>query len=149
MEDKDLYWLAGLLEGEGSFSKGPPSQPNTPSISCQMTDEDIIKRLASLVDIGYCECKPQKEHHKVSYKVNLRGAKAVKLMMLISDLMGERRKLQIKAALKGYDPQKKAKIKDNDLEIIFERMKYERAEDIAKDYGVTKWAIYRLKDRLK
>ena len=27
-----LYWLAGILEGEGTFMSGPPSRPNAPVV---------------------------------------------------------------------------------------------------------------------
>ena len=29
----ELHWLAGLLEGEGSFMAGPPSSPGLPIIA--------------------------------------------------------------------------------------------------------------------
>ena len=50
---RDLYWLAGLLEGEGSFMRGPPSRPNMPAIAIQMTDEDVIQRVAQLWAVCY------------------------------------------------------------------------------------------------
>ena len=30
MEFLPHYWLAGILEGEGTFMSGPPSEPNSP-----------------------------------------------------------------------------------------------------------------------
>lgn len=53
MENNDLHWLAGLLEGEGSFMKPSPSSPNCPIISLQMTDEDIVKRVSLLFNCKY------------------------------------------------------------------------------------------------
>jgi len=47
MEDADFYWLCGLLEGEGSFMKGPPSRPQYPVISMCSTDEDVMQRVSS------------------------------------------------------------------------------------------------------
>lgn len=56
-DDRDLYWIAGLLEGEGCFylttrrnSDGSP-RPLL-SVLCQMTDEDVIERLAELIGFG-------------------------------------------------------------------------------------------------
>jgi hypothetical protein len=46
----DLHWLAGLLEGEGSFLKGPPSAPRHPILALQMTDEDVVARVAAMSD---------------------------------------------------------------------------------------------------
>lgn len=47
--EHDRYWLAGLLEGEGSFLKGPPSAPRYPVLSLQMTDEDVVARVAAML----------------------------------------------------------------------------------------------------
>jgi hypothetical protein len=30
IEESDLHWRAGLLEGEGGFLAGPPSAPRSP-----------------------------------------------------------------------------------------------------------------------
>ena len=46
MDSKDLYWLAGLLEGEGCFSSHRKS--GYPSIVLQSSDKDIVKRAALL-----------------------------------------------------------------------------------------------------
>jgi hypothetical protein len=35
MNDCDLYWLAGILEGEGSFIQGTPERPARILISMQ------------------------------------------------------------------------------------------------------------------
>jgi hypothetical protein len=42
----ELAWLAGLLEGEGSFMPGPPSNPRMPIICLAMNDEDVMARRA-------------------------------------------------------------------------------------------------------
>jgi hypothetical protein len=34
MQDSDFYWLWGLFEGEGSFTKGQPSCPQYPVLNC-------------------------------------------------------------------------------------------------------------------
>jgi hypothetical protein len=43
-QQETLIWLAGILEGEGSFMKGPPSSPNRPVISMVTTDIDVALR---------------------------------------------------------------------------------------------------------
>lgn len=48
ISNEDLHWLAGLLEGEGSFLKGPPSAPRHPVVALQMTDEDVVSRVAAM-----------------------------------------------------------------------------------------------------
>ena len=38
----EIAWLAGLLEGEGSFMPGPPSNPRMPIICLAMNDADVM-----------------------------------------------------------------------------------------------------------
>ncbi len=38
VDELTLHWLAGLLEGEGSFCVGLPSHPNSASIHIKMVD---------------------------------------------------------------------------------------------------------------
>ena len=100
---KDLYWLAGLLEGEGSFMHGPPSKPNSPIISVDMTDEDVIARVSEIFKRKYHPVKRRDKKHKESYAVRLTGKKAVSLMMMLYPLMGNRRREKITAVLSRYD----------------------------------------------
>lgn len=44
----ELHWLAGLLEGEGSFMAGPPSSPGLPVLAVNMTDHDVMARLGRI-----------------------------------------------------------------------------------------------------
>ena len=106
MKIEDICWLAGLLEGEGSFVKGPPSSPSSPQISIEMTDEDVIARAASLCGVRYHKSKRRKEAWKDSYHFRLRGAPAVTLMRRLEPLMGERRKKQIAIAISCHNPQR-------------------------------------------
>lgn len=99
----EIHWLAGLLEGEGSFMAGPPSAPNRPRITVTMTDEDVIARIADLWDQSYFPEKPR-PGRKPTYRVALRGQRAVALMKELRPLMGERRQSQIAAALSSYTP---------------------------------------------
>ena len=45
--------LDSLLEGEGSFMPGPPSYSNSPIIAVQMTDEDVVVRVAQAFGVTY------------------------------------------------------------------------------------------------
>ena len=53
MKALDFYWLCGLLEGEGSFMKGPPSRPQYPILTVTSTDEDVLQRVSKLFGVGY------------------------------------------------------------------------------------------------
>jgi hypothetical protein len=100
MDEKDLFWLAGLLEGEGSFQKPTPCEPNHPRITINMTDYDVVKHVAELFEVKYIHTRKYKvEHWKDSYATLLKGKRAVRLMFRLYPLMGERRKQQIEAAI--------------------------------------------------
>ena len=96
--------MAGLLEGEGCFMRGPPSRPNMPAIAIEMTDEDIVRRVAQMWAVSYVALARRAAHWKQTFAAQLRGRRAVDLMKRLRPLMGSRRKQQIDAALAGYDP---------------------------------------------
>lgn len=72
----DVSWLAGLMEGEGSFMKGPPSSPNQPVLSLVMTDKDVVQRAADILGANVFVVPPRKEHWKITYGIKLRGEPA-------------------------------------------------------------------------
>lgn len=120
VNSKDLHWLAGLLEGEGSFMSGPPSRPHKPILSLEMTDKDIVHRAASILgDRTVTFHKSRKVNWKDSYYVCLKGAHAVEWMKKLRDLMGERRAEQIDKALKSYkDLSRPPKLSDSQVREI-------------------------------
>lgn len=109
----DLHWLAGLLEGEGSFLKPTPSHPNQLRISLQMTDEDVVSRVSALWGIKYHAVTPANPNHKTIYVINLRGKRANEWMITLFPLMGQRRRKQITEALKTYDPDRSTRFHTN------------------------------------
>ncbi len=136
MVTADLYWLAGLLEGEGSFMKGPPSKPNAPYISLQMTDEDVVARAAALFHISYRKVRNRKPGlWKESYLVQLRGARAADLMRELHPLMGIRRKVQIDRALASHTP-KVVRGQTFDEKALIEARKVMSLRKMAKHFGV-------------
>jgi hypothetical protein len=93
----DVAWLAGILEGEGSFiSKGRPR------IQVAMTDQDIIARLSELTGVGrvYAVSR-QKPHHKDAWlwTVN-RPAHLEHIIRLVLPWLGQRRALAAKDVLR-------------------------------------------------
>lgn len=99
MDDADLYWLAGLLEGEGTFLAGSPSSPTVPLIRVQMTDADIVERVAALIGRRVQCHRPRKEWYKSSTSTTIKGAGAVHFMRLLCPVRGERRQGQVDLAL--------------------------------------------------
>ena len=95
MTPVDRAWLAGLLEGEGSFTT---TRPQEVRISLEMTDEDVVARAATLMGTHYIPKPPRRDqpsHWKPQYKACLSGRRAIDLMKELLPYMGERRSLRI------------------------------------------------------
>src|SRR5580765_7195131 len=99
MESADLFWLAGLLEGEASFCSPTKSKPASPFITIHMVDADIIGRVASLFGkkMGTRIFKNQPNKKTQFYAVRC-GKVAITIMNAIAPYMGERRRHQIACA---------------------------------------------------
>jgi hypothetical protein len=102
MNQNDIYWLAGLLEGEGSFMKGAPSNKRLPIISMQTTDGDIAEKVGKMFNVKVYSRKRRQEHWKDVYSIRIIGSRAVELMKILKPLMGKRRQEQIQTALDSY-----------------------------------------------
>lgn len=98
----ELGWLVGILEGEGSFMKGPPSCPNKPVVSVNMTDEDVISKVSFYFGIKYSKIKTRDVKWKNSYIAKIRGEKALNLMNIIKPYMSIRRQKQIEDAISCF-----------------------------------------------
>lgn len=144
MTEKDMYWLAGLLEGEGSFLKAAPSARSSTQIviSLQMTDRDIIEKVADLFGTSCVKgSAPLKSHWKQCYTTRVKGSKAAEIMRLLYPFMGERRKRQIEEALKNY-VDFVPRLSYDDIVTISERYKTgEPQNSIAKDYGLDRTTV--------
>lgn len=98
--EADMYWLAGLLEGEGSFLKGPPSSPGQPIVQLPMTDQDVVERAARLFDRAVTPWDRSSERpRKRVFITAIKGAAAVRVMRALYPVMGVRRRTQIDLAL--------------------------------------------------
>ncbi len=97
-----LAWLAGLLEGEGTFLCPPPSLPNCPIVACRMTDRDIVERVAAC--FGTKVLAIDRGRYRTEYATTVKGSRAVTFMTDIRPLMGSRRQLAIEAAIQAYNP---------------------------------------------
>lgn len=143
-----LYWLAGYLEGEGSFLAGPPSDPNMSRVQLQTTDEDISIEISAYLGVKYHRANPKKGY-KVPFCILKRGRGAVDLMKVLFPFMSKRRKSQIQAAIKTYKvtPQRivNAKLNKSDVEAI-KSMRAEKMtfRQIAAHYGVSHPTIVRV-----
>lgn len=91
----DIYYIAGLLEGEGCFSFY-----KTPKISLAMTDRDIVVKVRDIICIN-CNIEHVRgeENKKDIYRFAVYGAISVQWMMTLYSLMGARRKEKIREIL--------------------------------------------------
>jgi hypothetical protein len=111
MSDVETAWLAGLLEGEGSFTTRhvPADAHQGPRIrvrvSLQMTDRDVVERVRATVGLGSVSPhRRQKEHHKDTYSWCLSAMAAVQeLITILRPHMGARRQEQIDKCLAAIE----------------------------------------------
>jgi len=98
----ELYWLAGWLEGEGSFTRPPPSSPRGARLLASSCDEDVVREVARLLRVKpRMETRGQEKGWSPIWRVLLTGGRAVCLMQAIEPVMGRRRKKQIEKAIKA------------------------------------------------
>ncbi len=104
LSESELGWLAGIIEGEGSFSlrerKGKMGISYTPMIQLTSTDLDTINKLKYLLPAGTtCNLK-LREGRKQNYKFALCVREAIyDLLPVIFPLMGSRRQERIREIL--------------------------------------------------
>ena len=148
---EELTWLAGLLEGEGSFMRGPPSEPNRVRISVDMTDEDVIRKVAVLMEASYVECGKDRRNTKWKpyFRVMVRGNKAARLMRLVFPLLYSRRQAQIDRALLGFIARESGdnarKLSEDDVRMI-RRRPDEKAAVLSREFGISRAQVRRIRD---
>ncbi len=121
----DIAWLAGILEGEGTFLFG-----TSPKIGIQMVDRDVLVRVANIME-RYIDKRPKiAEINRVGinnrqsvYNIQIYSQSALIIMQLIVHHMGDRRRKKIWQILNGY---KGKPIED--VRGLFKRLTLEAAE---------------------
>src|SRR5579872_6245476 len=97
--DADFHWLVGLLEGEGTFLKPSPSKPVRVIISVEMTDQDVIERVARIWGVSARPLALRNESWKQTYATRITGPRAYGWMQRLRPFMSIRRQGQIDRAL--------------------------------------------------
>ena len=108
MKETELAWLAGLLEGEGTFSPHRSRSKTKVYSQCrvqiQMSDYDVIRKVARLTGSKTLGPYSNVRSSRPSYRgrnplpcwvVSIVGKRAEDLMRKIRPYMGKRRKSQI------------------------------------------------------
>ena len=108
---EDIIWLAGLLEGEGSFqiAKQPNGNTTRHEISISMTDKDIIKRASKIMGGNITQYDPNTHPSNKSRKCQLiyrvrngRKLEVYAILSAIYSFMGLRRKNQIEKLMEDF-----------------------------------------------
>jgi hypothetical protein len=149
----DMYWLAGILEAEGSFLRGYTTKANQPRIQMTTTDEDVVGWVATWLGVKYTPLKPRATGTpgtKQAFFVCVSAGPAVRLMQQLYPLMGKRRQEQIERALASYDPHKHkrntSKLTDDQVLDIYERAHAgERQKTIASEHNIDRSTVADIK----
>lgn len=101
MTNEELHWLAGWLEGEGTFYFTLTKSSPTVIIQVFSVDRDVLERGASLMGAKIYYIKPRGRSQE-GYRAHLESLPAVELMRKLLPLMGARRTIQIGIALEAW-----------------------------------------------
>lgn len=99
IDRSELAWLAGLLEGEGTFVVGPPSAPTVTAVRLEMCDRDVVVRAATLIRRAVIAIAPRRVGARGSFATAIRGRPATDLMLDVAPYLGPRRREQIRRCL--------------------------------------------------
>lgn len=94
----NIYWLAGLLEGEGHFGY----MGRTPRVDLWTTDRDVIEQAATLVSKLVVTKPPSKYSKKTQFGFTACGSDAWGIMFTVYSLLGKRRRRQIQDAVEKW-----------------------------------------------
>jgi hypothetical protein len=142
----ELHWLAGLLEGEGTFMTGPPSNPRMPVLAINMTDKDVMARVGRIFDRKVQRVRPRNTRWKTSYQLRVQGAAAVRWMILLRPLLGARRQAQIDRALACYAPRPVALLDDEAARAALHALANGiSVKEVAARFDVSVWCVYDLR----
>src|SRR5437773_2144568 len=100
----EVRWLAGLLEGEGSFFS---SKSGTPQVDLTMTDQDVVEHahtvMRATASIGrFQPASPPGKTYKPAYRCVVYGRLAAGWMMMLYPLLGQRRRAKIREVLQDW-----------------------------------------------
>jgi hypothetical protein len=96
----DIHWIAGILEGEGSFVATPTSE----RISLSMTDADVVIRAAVIMGCDRVISFQETAHtpRKRKFIIYIYNRQAIAWCFTLYSLMGERRRIQIRKLIENW-----------------------------------------------
>jgi hypothetical protein len=96
MTDCEVYWLAGLLEGEGCFTTNKQSYGIYPVVRIYMTDRDVLFKARQISGVGTIHGPYMRKGHRIPISAwCVTGVPATALMKRVFPYMGERRRQRI------------------------------------------------------
>jgi hypothetical protein len=100
-----VVWLAGWLEGEGSFT----GDRRSPRITVQSSDVDVVELAANILQVPYYAIRKDTKHptRKPLWYLSVCGVRAIGWMFILYSLMGSRRKDSIRNAVISWHTQRK------------------------------------------
>lgn len=109
----DIQWLAGLLEGEGSFCISRSG--SVPRLVLQMTDKDVVSSAASLLKSKVWGTVRKTKGHKDIWACGVAGLTAIEWMRLLRPFLGIRRQHQILSVVKQWLATRKHRSQDREF----------------------------------
>lgn len=102
----EIAWVAGLLEGEGYFSRSANRVKwNRYEVGCGMTDEDVIRKLHRHLGVGrVVEQRRQRPSWKPVWRwLTNKNAEVYAICAAIHPFMGKRRRTRIEDIMRGIN----------------------------------------------
>lgn len=93
----DIGWIAGFLEGEGSFLGGP-ARGNGAQVVANQLQREPLDRLATMLG-GRVVCRKKTKAKNYIHEWRVSSNRARGIMLTVYSLMSPRRKAQIRRAL--------------------------------------------------
>lgn len=109
-----MAWLAGIMEGEGSFcmitqtqrKNGKEYTYRKPRVQLGMSDEDVVAKAQEIAGVGnlhdYEDSRAENYKHRYLWHI-ADSEDAIEFMLTIRPYMGLRRKAQIDAVIAEYE----------------------------------------------
>lgn len=133
----DLYWLAGLFEGEASFSFKFSGNKN-PQIQLTMTDEDIVEKARNILKLGTFNGPYKLPSGKCIWALSITNSTEVaSVLMTLYPLMGNRRQKKFKELLQVWKNTKQnISWTPERVKILRRKAKRKTHWMLAEEYGV-------------
>jgi hypothetical protein len=101
-------WIAGIMEGEGSLKwneKG--SSQGQIRLQLQMTDKDVVEKLANLLETNITEHLPKNLNHKKTWRISIKNwDKVEEIAKTLLPYMGNRRTEEYSLVLEKAEKRK-------------------------------------------